>query len=167
MDDPAAICGAAVVIGVPLLIWAWNNRVRYWYYAAYPIAYPGDAHTNLLTRRGKWENQTSTLRGGWTFFHAQHSHDRTEAAWAKAGKSLSLTGEAAGRQTWDMATEKEQAESPPGEEDLSFNPALNPNAGDKILRAQQLRKWTGPRPDDSKAPTNALEAAKKGAAFYQ
>lgn len=37
-----------------------------------------------------------------------------------------------------MATEKEQAESPPGEEDLSFNPALNPNAGDKILRAQQV-----------------------------
>lgn len=31
----------------------------------------------------------------------------------------------------------------------------------------QIRKWKGARPDETATPANALEAARKGAAFYQ
>lgn len=170
MDDPVAFCGAALVVGIPLLLWAWNNYLRYRYYAASPIAYPGDAHQVPLTRRGQWENKTSTLPKGWTLFSAQQSHKRTEAKWVRGGISLSLTGESAGRQSWDRVDEDEDVQDPASEEEaalLTFNPAINPNSSDKILRAQQLRKWTGPRPDESNTPSNALEAARKGVAFYQ
>lgn len=42
---------AAAAIAIPLVVWAWNRRVRYWYYACYPIAYPGDVVPNRLERR--------------------------------------------------------------------------------------------------------------------
>lgn len=44
-------CRAAAAICVPLLAWAWNRRLRYWYYEYFPIAYPGDVKPNRLQRR--------------------------------------------------------------------------------------------------------------------
>lgn len=41
----------AAAIGIPLMVWAWNRHVRYWYYAYFPIAYPGDVVPNRLERR--------------------------------------------------------------------------------------------------------------------
>lgn len=48
-------------------------------------------------------------------------------------------GEPAGRQSWDRVV-GDGAESSPGysEEALSFNPSVNPNSGDKVLRAQRV-----------------------------
>lgn len=49
---------AAAAIGIPVLVWAWNRHVRYWYYAFFPIAYPGDVVPNRLERRyGKQQRQ--------------------------------------------------------------------------------------------------------------
>ncbi len=94
--------------------------------------------------RGRWEDKTSTLPKGWKFFSADESHRRTEEKWAGGPK---LTGEVAGRQTWDRTSGDEDEASPgvpeDGEEEEAlptFNPSVNPNSSDKIMRAQQVRK---------------------------
>ncbi|CAM9442144.1 unnamed protein product [Scytosiphon promiscuus] len=165
LEDSAALCGAAAAIGVPLMLWAWNRRVRHWYYAWSPIAYPGDAVPNRLERRGRWENKNTVLPQGWKFFSDKESHDRTELNWADS--ELKLTGVTAGRQSWDRVGDGDESPPVSAEDDLTFNPSVNPNSGDKILRAQQLRKWKGARPDETETPENALAAAKKGFAFFQ
>lgn len=164
-ENPAPLLGAAAAICVPLLAWAWNRRLRYWYYEYSPIAYPGDIKPNRLQRRGRWENRTSSLPAGWKFFSAKDSHERTEERWSESG--LKLTGEAAGRQSWDRTDAGDKPSPDYADEALMFNPAVNPNSGDKVVRAQQLRQWKGERPDETETPKDAHAAAKKGFAFYQ
>ena len=90
--------------------------------------------------RGRWEDKTTSLSPGWAFFCAEESHERTEKRWADSG--LKLLGETAGRQSWDRVEGNKQASSSAasGEEPLTFNPSVNPNAGDKVLRAHQVRR---------------------------
>eukprot|EP00752_Nemacystus_decipiens_P008292 g7413.t1 len=168
LEDPVKLYGATLAaLGVPLVVWAWNRRVRYWYYAYFPIAYPGDCVPNRLERRGRWEDKTTVLPAGWKFFSAQASHERTEQRWAN-GSGLKLTGESAGRQTWDRVSAGEERGDDGADEPLpKFNPSVNPNSGDNVMRGQQIRRWTGPRPDETQTPKDALDAAKKGFAYFQ
>lgn len=93
--------------------------------------------------RGRWENKTTKLPQGWMFFSDEESHHRTERNWADSG--LKLTGVVAGRQTWDRAGDGDEMSPGFADEDLTFNPSVNPNSGDKILRAQQVRIIAGRR----------------------
>ncbi|CAN0040837.1 unnamed protein product, partial [Discosporangium mesarthrocarpum] len=113
--------------------------------------------------RGKWENKTTSLPPGWTFLSDKDSHDRTHARWE--GK-LQLLGRPEGRQMWDRIGEGGLKGEGKGEMP-TFNPGVNPNSGDKLLRKQQLSRWKGPKPDTKMVPQSALEAARKGIAFYQ
>lgn len=78
------------------------------------------------------------LPAGWKFYSAEASHERTEQRWADGkGGVLKLTGEPAGRQTWVRGAAGEEEEE--GDEPLpTFNPSVNPNSGDKLMRAQQV-----------------------------
>lgn len=74
-----------------------------------------------------------------------------------------VTGEAAGRQVWwyDMKAAREERSD--GTD--SFDPSINPNAGDRIFRQAQMARYPADVPDTT-APASATEAAKKGARFY-
>lgn len=67
-----------------------------------------------------------------------------------------------GQQVWAFSPDDEV-----DGDNLAFDPAANPNAGDKIFRAARLKAWTKKRPDETKKPTTPLEAAHKGFTFYQ
>jgi len=51
--------------------------------------------------------------------------------------------------------------------DITFNPKRNVNTSDQLLRNQMISQWKGPKPDLSKVPTTAKEAAFKGMSFFQ
>lgn len=98
-------------------------------------------HCRYIHDRGRWENRTSTLPGGWKFFSDEDSCRQTESRWGPDG--LQLEGEPAGRQSWDKIGDGDVA-SPDltveGEGKFpSFNASVNPNSGDKVLRAQMVR----------------------------
>lgn len=78
------------------------------------------------------------MPAGWKFFSAKDSHERTEERWSESG--LKLTGEAAGRQSWDRTDAGDKPSPDYADEALMFNPAVNPNSGDKVVRAQQARQ---------------------------
>ncbi len=96
---------------------------------------------------------------GWRLASGEASHA------VAVDKSLddTLTGEAAGRQVWWYDASAGRADQPDWTD--SFDPSINPNAGDKIFRTAQLAQYSGQTPDTA-TPTSATEAAKKGAHFY-
>eukprot|EP00981_Chlorochromonas_danica_P002874 scaffold572_cov163-Ochromonas_danica.AAC.4 len=128
--------------------------------ACYFVSYPGDPIPNQQSRIGAWPDKDIDAPLGWMVAVDKESHDVTNARHPK----YHLTGESCGRQIWfqsdDVLAVFEKGQ-------LKFNPAKNPNAGDKIFRAIMLRKWKGPRPDTSLIPTTAKEAVSKAISFYQ
>lgn len=96
---------------------------------------------------------------GWYPAVAEDSHNLTDANF-----KFPLTGEPAGRQTWHI---KPAAECEYNPEELTFDPSVNPNSGDKLYRAAMLRRWKGDLPDVESKPKNAKEAARKAISFYQ
>jgi squalene/oxidosqualene cyclase-like protein len=85
----------------------------------------------------------------------------TEAKFPK----YKITGESVGRQIWYKVKVDDNKEDEYGSHE--FNPSVNPNSGDKILRDILVSKWKGPRPDSSNRPKTAKEASKKALEFYQ
>jgi squalene/oxidosqualene cyclase-like protein len=126
------------------------------------VSYPGDAISNPQTRVGEWKDKEIKAITGWEFAEAEESHRRTE----ETNPDYPLTGEPAGRQTWHLSKEKTH-EDRTHIDDVTFNPAKNPNSGDKIFRNIQISKWKGNQPDPKQIPQNAEEAAAKGISFYQ
>jgi cycloartenol synthase len=124
-----------------------------------PVSYPGDAIKNPQTRKGKWARRTIKAPQGWRFAEAEESHRITDSDHPR----FPLTGEPAGRQTWYYLDNNNQSNAT----EATFNPAANPNSGDKLFRQQMLSKWKGPRPDAKSSPSTAKEAASKGISFYQ
>ena len=57
---PPCCCRAAAAICAPVLAWAWNRYLRYWYYEYSPIAYPGDVKPERLQRRYAVTHATNT-----------------------------------------------------------------------------------------------------------
>ncbi|CAM9367198.1 unnamed protein product, partial [Phaeothamnion confervicola] len=153
-------------------LWLWRRYLRYIYYYYSPVAYPGGPMKRRLARRGKWNDQESTLEPGWVFLHAEDSHKYTAA---KVPEAV-MSGEPAGRQMWarlggegtaaEVASSSSTSSSPTPPP-LSFNPSRNPNSSDKLLRAQNIARWEGPHPDEAHAPATPAAAARKGVAFYQ
>lgn len=112
------------------------------------------------SRRPAWAaGQRKSPALGWRLASGEASNT------VAVDKSLddTLTGEAVGRQVWWYDASATTAERPKWTD--SFDPSINPNAGDRIFRAAQLTQYSGEIPDTA-APTSATEAAKKGARFY-
>lgn len=123
-----------------------------------PVSYPGDAIPNQQSRVGKWPNKSTKAPNGWFPVVAEESHKITN----DRHKQYPLTGEEAGRQMWYF--------NPSAQSDyreISFNPARNPNSGDKLFRESMLKRWNGNLPNVDSEPQSALEAAKKAISFYQ
>lgn len=106
--------------------------------------------------RGKWHSKSTILPGKWTLLVAQASHEHTDAKWSKSG--VKLTGEVAGRQTWECL--EEDASSSSGQDEaLAFNPAVNPNSSDKLLRAQQVKSPSCSRDGDGSSSIERISVA--------
>ncbi|RYH23339.1 hypothetical protein EON65_17955 [archaeon] len=89
------------------------------------------------------------------------SHDVTN----KMHPRYHLTGESCGRQIWFQSDSNEaQFEK---DEEITFNPARNPNSGDKLFRRVMVNRWKGPKPDPNTKPDTAKDAATKAISFYQ
>ena len=118
-----------------------------------------------MSRRGKWRNRTTFAKNGWKFACDKESFQITEKRFPRGYK---CTGESVGRQIWY----KDESEEPEEEIDLfDFNPSDNPNAGDKVLRHQQVKSWCSNTfndyPDVNEKPSTAKEGSLKAMEFYQ
>eukprot|EP00928_Gymnodinium_smaydae_P054049 TRINITY_DN37892_c0_g1_i1.p1 TRINITY_DN37892_c0_g1~~TRINITY_DN37892_c0_g1_i1.p1 ORF type:complete len:834 (-),score=165.87 TRINITY_DN37892_c0_g1_i1:132-2582(-) len=131
-------------VGVAALWWVKRRFER-------PYSYPGDAIP--LKKRNSRQPR-----------FAAGARQRVQAGWRPRPERQPagdlLPHKVAGQQVWDFdASAADEAED--------FDPASNPNNGDKIFRAARLKAWKGPRPKESEVPSGALEACRKGFAFYQ
>jgi len=148
-ESPYLLLGTLVVgaLGCLVLRLALGGKRR-------PYSYPGDAVP--IEKRLKSDahfSPGSKLRVdvGW------YPHVETQPM-----EDL-LPHKVSGQQVWsfDVVGSKQKGEV------FDFDPSVNPNAGDRIFRAARTRAWQGPVPDEAEKPSDPLEAAKKGFAFYQ
>jgi hypothetical protein len=131
------------------------------------VSLPEGPRPHKIQRTPAWPNQTWDLRCDHRYAQSQESYDITATEY-----NVLLTGEPAGRDIWTTATsatrrslsqqrvddalvqELASGGRPPG-----FNPSVNPNAADKILRAQLIREYLAaggtapPTTADGKAKT--------------
>ncbi len=131
-----------------------------------PAAYPGDANGKRAQARSpSWPRLGSAARPrpfvvdpGWRYVEGRASHAASVARFRDASlgpgpaarRRAALTGEAAGRQTWQFDAEAAETLGP----DLAvhFEPDNNPNSADLLYRRQQLCR---PHPGDDIADAAA------------
>jgi len=177
------VCGicslwASLLATIAALLWSWGKKQR-------PVSYPGDARPVKEARRARWTPRRTSIPQGWLFAEDHASQDVSR----KVAPELEMTGDPCGRQIWYMpedlaasceaeprGTAASLLTSHPGalpaelssiDNPPSFSAAVNPNSADKLLRASRLAAWKGPRTDTSTRPATAMDAARKGVAFYQ
>ena len=134
-----------------------------WYRFAMHASHPGGARAHRILREPQWPDKTWYINAGWRCEVAEASHKKTQES---SPYAETLTGEAAGRQTWHH--------TPSGKEDevfsVGFNPSVNPNPEDEVWRAQRVAAWRkeGKRvPDESWKPTTTLEYLRKALSWYE
>jgi hypothetical protein len=148
---------------------------RYYLRKKRPVAYPGGPRPIGKYRLPSWEkrkrnNRSDTLEHGWYYLEGEESHTITHKRFGRS-ENIKLTGESAGRQTWqfDSSIPKKKKSS------HHFDPSINPNSSDVIYRRQQLNRSNfdnialpPPIPPISSTPEQlaAGEAAYIGASFY-
>lgn len=139
----------AAVLGFALLL-HWR-RARL-------VSYPGDAIplAQRLRRRARFPKANSGFKvdPGWQPIVEEQPAGDT------------LPHQVAGQQVWRYSPEASTGDQVDSRKVPPFSAAENPNASDRIFRANRLEKWQGPRPEEVDSKT-AEEAAHKGFAFYQ
>lgn len=133
-----------------------------WYLTAMHASHPGGPRAHRILREPQWEDRAWQLDAGWRCEVAEASHEATHA---ELPQCPTLTGEAAGRQTWHRATGAAGGAKPP-----SFNPSVNPNPEDEVWRAQRVAAWKAAGrsvPDASWKPATALDSLKKALSWYE
>ena len=137
----------------------------YHYLSGRPVSYPGDPLKNPVLRKGQWTKRDcqNQYGRGWTFACDEESHRVSQ----RIAPKFEMTGESAGRQIWFASKGRTTTNPNSCKADFEFDPASNPNSGDKVFRSIMLGKWEGDRPDENFVPSTAGEAATKGLSFYQ
>ena len=180
---PPAALGTALVLLALLALWH--------FFLGTGTSHPGGPRAHRILREPQWADKTWPAPEGWWCEVAEASHEATHRSLASG---QTLTGEAAGRQTWHhagagkggkgrkggqgsssaaaaaaaaagSAAPEDCAASPAG-----FNPARNPNPNDSIWRAQRVAAWKangGTVPDGSWVPASALDSVLKALSWYQ
>lgn len=123
-----------------------------------PYSYPGDAipESKRSRRKPKFKARAAcTVEVGW------HAHEE------QTPPNGLLPHKVAGQQVWSFSSANGSSKHEASLDIAEFVPAVNPNNGDCIFRALQIRKWKGPKPDSTTTTKKPLEAARKGFAFYQ
>lgn len=149
----------------------------------YPASYPGgprDARCNYRSPTWPAGRKGWRVSPGWKLAVGEESHTVTQAA-APAG--VSLSGEPAGRQIWWFDEAAAEATQVDGSDDFGpceFNPAVNPNAEDRIMREAQVAMWQqrnekkqaspgghGSHEDGEEADASVARAMSRGVDFYE
>eukprot|EP00929_Paragymnodinium_shiwhaense_P104219 TRINITY_DN6837_c0_g1_i1.p1 TRINITY_DN6837_c0_g1~~TRINITY_DN6837_c0_g1_i1.p1 ORF type:complete len:821 (-),score=147.37 TRINITY_DN6837_c0_g1_i1:88-2550(-) len=147
LSASAGVVAAAAVVGMAGLF-AKCRRRR-------PMSYPGDAvpAEKRIKREARFRKLGLTVDRGW----------HPEAESQPAGDLLPHP--VSGQQVWVFKEEK--AKTATWSEHFEFDASANPNAGDKIYRDVKINEWKGLRLNPGQVPETALEACRKGFAFYQ
>jgi len=141
-----------------------------WVVSGTPVSMPSGPRNHPIDRQPEWSKKTHAFKqaGQWKAYVSHASHKVTEASMKNGQK---LTGEPDGRQIWHHHTASSKDEKKQGKNvSFSFDPSENPNSADLVFRAQMINAWKakgGKVPEGSWAPKDALDAARKGIAFYQ
>ena len=127
-----------------------------------PTAYPGGPRSQRGEFRApSWPSQRTQktrllLEKGWRYVEGAPSHDATAQRFNNIiNKDVRLTGETAGRQTWQfdstIATDDNNNDNDNNDDDNNndddaclFDAATNPNSSDLIYRRQQLQRRSTP-----------------------
>ena len=166
----AAILALALYISQRLL---WHHR---------PAAFPGGPRARRIYRSPEWPRNGGRkrckfpLEPGWQYVEADASHAVSEARLGvghmAGGRVPRISGEAAGRQTWQFDADNDRNHYPA----QPFDASVNPNSGDLVYRRQQLMR-RGSRKTDMRGKlygvggagsgqASAASAALKAAEFY-
>ena len=118
-----------------------------------PTSYPGGPRPNRGTYSvPKWSTKTKrphhSIEPGWEYVEATESHTATEKRFQTitTNNSIRLTGESAGRQTWQFNPNQDNNQdnnnktnkTPPPT--FPFDPSNNPNSSDLLYRYQQINR---------------------------
>ena len=147
LPAPALLFGGLVTAAALYLSWRLVRTAR-------PAAFPGGPRARRIYRSPKWPRNPGARKSrackhpvepGWRYVEGALSHQASEARFGGGhanGSAVRLTGESAGRQTWqyDPGAADGVTEYPT----QPFDASKNPNSADLIYRRQQLLRV---RPD--------------------
>lgn len=138
------------------------------------VSIPEGPRAHKIQRQPSWPNKTWEIRSNHRYASAQESHEITESE-----NNITLTGEPTGRDIWTKSPSRQRSkkrvnerlvqELASGGRPTGFNPSVNPNSADTVLRAQLIREYLaagGTPPETKKKPESLEEAIRRAVHFY-
>ena len=163
--------GGAVLCVYSLLQWIVHHVLP-------GVSIPGGPRAHKIDRHPQWPDRTYTLpkeHHQWTYACAEDSHAHSQTRFQ--GTGAALTGEPFGRDIWTHSSSSKASRDDKlvdeyargGRSSGGFNPSVNPNSCDVLLRSQLIRNYiaSGHKPPSAQdKPKTVAEATRKAVHFY-